>query len=336
MQHLPSIENPSYSLPQIPCFCRVDDYDGQGLAGILERVGWLIDRQQGSLPISNTESALRFPADLLQAWLFFGMLHEMFRGRESYSAMHCFLPNFVDEKKNGNYITIASLKQHIETLLEREKGQNVDMCLQRQTDLQRCFDVVNTFFGLCMDSQRSCIWKVSSTLSLDFSLLILTIEETLKNAAEQIWSIASGTKSFRLISFTRRQNFLENRLIQYGWCRSEVSMLFRTLDNTGLFVATRLKRPFIKSLQHKNCIDRHCLTLQVNNDEYETTHAADFTGDASCYEFYIEEEKLCSILESEGIPIIYLSLSGDNKGSPRVKVIVFHFNNLDYFAFSHV
>ncbi len=42
------------------------------------RMGWEIDRQNGPLRVDETKSNIESPVALLQAWLFFGFLKDVF------------------------------------------------------------------------------------------------------------------------------------------------------------------------------------------------------------------------------------------------------------------
>ena len=79
---------------------------------------------------------------------------------------------------------------------------------------------------------------------------------------------------------------LKNRFLQAGWCPNEVSMPFHEFDNTGLLLATMLKRPFSDRLIHESCTDERCLALQISEEKYETKHV---DGCSSCNEIVIDQ-----------------------------------------------
>ena len=157
--------------------------------------------------------------------------------------------------------------------------------------------------------------------------------ETLKSAALQIWPVPFSESPVRNTSFSQRQNPLERRLLLNGWCPSEVSMLTVMLDNTGLLFASMLKRPFAQYLKHDGCSHEHCLALQTDEDNYKTRHNDEC--DTSCTKILIDQHRICTILKGGGIPIICLATDADF-GNPKVKVIDFFSNTVDYMAVSHV
>ena len=120
MEHLPLIVDPAYPLPKIPCYCKSDDYDRQGMANFPQRAGWKIDRQDGPVRFNETTSRIASPVALLQAWLFFGFLQDVFSIGQTEIDIHAFQQQMV--------VNLSSQQQHCQTALRnlREPRGNLN------------------------------------------------------------------------------------------------------------------------------------------------------------------------------------------------------------------
>ena len=209
MDHLPVITNPLFAPPRVRCLCDVNDYDEKGLAGFPARKGWKMDPTQGPIRTDLTQSSL---AAFLQAWLFFGMLHDTFR----IKGIHIEKNAFVYHQDNECYITTAPLKNYIDLWAETATKQASELSQHPHDQLRQCFLPVNDFFSLYADSPRPNRWSVLSCLDLDQVLSILILLDSLMSAANRIWYIPGHSHFKRFIPLAREENLLKNRLIQGG------------------------------------------------------------------------------------------------------------------------
>ncbi len=330
MDHLPVIEDPAYPLPNIPCFCHVSDYDGRGMFGFPERVGWQIDRQNGPLRVDKEKSRIETPEALLQAWLFFGLLHDVVQTGELDFDMSTFKQKVGDQ----SFVTLAALKGQLDRLANDAVRLDVESYLKRQKIVQGCFNIVLGFLDRHWDTLvAKGNWNISTVFSLDHIMLIIVLGETLKNAIAQVWPVSLERSPLRWQAFIRRQNPLRDPFLQHGWCPNEAAMLFKEFDNTGLLLASMLKRPFSDQLSHEMCSEERCLALQTSDVNYETKHE---DGCSSCTSIIIDQRKICSILKCGGIPMVYVPVFPEDGEAPKVRIIDYNANNLEYIAISHV
>ena len=330
MEHLPVIKDPAYPLPQIPCVCDAKDYDGQGMTGFPERIGWQIDKESGPVRVDETRSQVNSPAALLQAWLFFGFIQDVF----SIGETNVPLQSFRQDIEGRAVLTTASLKASLDKLAQNAKELSSDAYLDRQKRVFGCFKTILGFLDAHWNPRaRETNWRLSSIFSLDQILVLLILGETLKNAIVQIWPIPPENSPIRWYSFIRNQNELRGRLLNLGWCPSEASMLFNEIDNTGLFLASLIKRPYSNKLNHESCDEKRCLALQISDGVYETKHV---DGCTSCDHVVIDQRKICAILQSGGSPIIFWLPPAEEGGVPKVRIIDFNSNSVEYYAISHV
>lgn len=332
MDHLPDIQQRTFDAVKIPCLCNTTDYDGLGVKGFPERKNWIVDSIRGPIHLAERESSPSSPAAFLQSWLFFGMLHDVFRAVE----IDLNARDFVLEQDGEPIITTKPLKNYIDQWAKVDEERSPEVRRIHQGQLHQCLLIITNFFSSYLDSPKPGAWSVLSTLNLDFVLSILILGESLQNAANRIWYKYGQQSTARPVSFVRSVNLLKDRLIETGWCRSEVTMLRNKLDNTGLYVASVIQRPSNDPSHHASCTDESCVAYQVDEKSYETRHANDCVNNSNCAHIPADEEKVCRILKSGGIPMIFISPAGEDENSFKLRVLDYNDNNIDYIAFSHV
>ena len=331
MDHLPIIKGPAYAVPKIACLCRPNDYDGQGIDGFPERMGWRIDRILGPVRLNERESQIKTPGALLQSWLYFGMICEFFQ----IGGLSVNLIDFVCDLDDELFVTSTSLREHLDKLAAsaRELGRNE--CLRRQQLTRDLLRQVFGFFDIYWDAVHQFDrWRASSVLSLDSIISIVILGETFKNAGAVLWPV--DPSPLQQVYNIRPQNPLQDRLQKLGWCPNEGSMLHRELDATGLYLASLLKRPFSQRLQHDGCNDDECLALQTSETEYRIAHANTCSDNSMCPLIIINQEKLSSMLFKGSFPIIYVPFDPEDDIPVEVKVLDSRSEHMDYVAFSHV
>ena len=333
MDHLPEISRPAYVPPEIPCLCFPSDYDGHGVTGFPERVGWRLDRIQGPLREDDKKSTIESAGALLQAWLYFGMLSDVFKIGEIEYNLH----DFVEIANGRSIIRTDYLREYLDKLAKKAEGGSEEEHSRRQILVTESLRLVFGVFEINWDAPiQFGRWRISSILSLDTLMSIVILGETFKNAAAQIWPVSSETSPLKTIYHIRPQNPLRERLLKLGWCPNESMMLYNELDSTGLYLATLLERPFSQRLQHKNCSDEQCLALQTSDDTYQTKHTDNCPGNSSCMAIDLGQEKTSSILYKGGIPIITVPFFPEDGKSPKVEVLDYCSEKMKFVAISHV
>ena len=333
MDHLPRIENPVYPPPRIPCLCQPQDYDGQGVVGFPERVGWKIDRDHGPVRMDENKRLIESPAALLRSWLYFGMLYDVLQ----IGGLDFDLRDFEQSIDGESFVTAAPLREYLDGLARGPEGARQEICHQRQELVRDCLKVVLGISELHWDAPfQFGRWTISSVLSLDVIMSIAILGETLKNGLIQMWPMTSGLAPLSEVFTALQQNPLQNRLRKHDCCPNEIMMLFKELDLTGLYLASLLRRPFAQALQHDKCSDEECLALQTSDSDYTTKHVDECLEDSSCTNIAIDQSKISSILRSGCIPIIHVPIFPEDRSPPQVKVLDYHSNGIEFIAFSHV
>ena len=332
MDHLPIIKDPAYAVPKIACLCQPNDYDGQGIAGFPERMGWRMDRQLGPIRLAEREGQIMSPGALLQSWLYFGMVYDFFH----IGGLDVDLKEFVYDIDGELFVTSASLRGHLDNLLASAQELDRDECLQRQQLIRNLLRQVFHFLDIHWDAiYQFDRWRASSVLSLDTFLSIAILGETFKAAGLVIWPV-DGPLPLQKSYTLRPQNPLQDRLHNLGWCPNENMMLFKELDTTGLYLASLLKRPFSQRLRHERCSDEECSALQISETDYKTVHEKTCSANTTCPPIAINQDRLSSILHSGGFPIIHIPFEPEDDTPFEVKILDSKSEYMEYVSFSHV
>lgn len=332
MDHIPEIHDLAYSSPKVPCLCRPQDYDGRGVQNFPFRTGWEIDVEKGPVRVADQEPLIKSPTALLQTWLYFGTLHEVL----SVGGLDVDVQSFVDTFDGELVINSRPLKGYLDQLAQYAETVVEEECQRRQERVRDCLHCTGTILDLHWDpiiSSRR--WNIVPCLPLDVVMSIQILLETFKHSLERIWAVTVSPSPLQTAHTRRRVNPLRSRFLERGWCPNETMLLFDGLDCTGMHLASLLRRPFAQGLSHERCSDDECVALQTSESDYKTVHADDCSQGKSCTNVVIDQSKISTILRAGGAPIIYAFVPEDGS-APKVRVLDFNSNNVDYVAYSHV
>ena len=111
-------------------------------------------------------------------------------------------------------------------------------------------------------------------------------------------------------------------------------MLKNTVDITGLYIASLLKRSSLTTENlHRECTSRDCNAYQVDNSTYKTLHTQDCSGSLNCLSAFVDDQQVSSILEDgDEIPVVSLASYSMKDGICTLKVT----KSSAYVAISHV
>ncbi|KAI5849911.1 hypothetical protein BZA05DRAFT_430663 [Tricharina praecox] len=281
----------------IPCLCEPNDYDKQGFFDYPSRHGWRIDytTDDGPVRVSGDGKTLSSSAAekvaFLQAWLFFGMLHEAFRIFE----VPIDLEEFVVRPAEGSVqcITTFPARQYFGQCIDAGK-RTIKSCVKAHEDLAKLFKLVSGMISRYEDTVSPTSWRISDVLPLDAILCIQVLGESLINLAKITIHVPlydSALADDGKVGFNRATNPLQARMLQGGWCISATTMLHDLLDTTSLYIASH----------HSSCTKVQCYANQVDEDTYETKHTEDCQG---CEHISVDVEQVVSILRKGQIPLL--------------------------------
>ena len=300
MEHLPDVENPAYDIPTIPYLGNIVAYDGRGFHEFPERQGWTVHNSIALRDIGrniqegprNTNPALQTPeilAAFVQAWLYFGVLDEVFN---VILGLNVSLEDFKDVRDGQMFLTTSQLRRHLEDWQDKQGIIDADHYSGKQlmeeshfpklhSELRQVLNEVRDFFAK-FRIRDDVTWARCITVELQMAIFILA--DTLKAAGLYVWrewQPGMGQNSVALVGFQGSRKIQQDKfgipsakvkaetpglqqvwlspfrdlfgkkLAELGWCPSEYRMLSRLLfeDTTGLFIASRINRTFSSTEQ---------------------------------------------------------------------------------------
>ena len=237
---------------------------------------------------------------IVQDWLFFGVLTEVLQLDPSESI-------FKLRKEDGREVVCTKGLPR----MCNEFRAKVPVW-QENGDRERVQKVINTaqtvVDALCL--RRN--W------TYDRQVLILSIV-LLYNLIRDFWSLKFSS------SIRDYLGFLETRMIDDGWCKSDVEKLRFRLEPEKFYFVAQMDPP--TSFQdHQGCPNNRCLLRQVELLNYKTKHIDE---GCKCTHVTASEAEMFSILKSGFIPLIIWSSDSPMK-------IVSSQHHAIYVALSHV
>jgi hypothetical protein len=382
MDHLPAIEDAAYPLPEIPYLGHIISYDGQGFYSFPKRHGWTLDLSQKERGPFHEDDSLSTPdniAALLQAWLFFGVLDEIF---SVVLGLQISLEDFVETRSGQASITTKHLRRYIDQWMwaqdkidevhyNGQKTMDEDFFTRQQVKVRTVIVEIHNFFLGFLDFKD---YSWAQSITTDFHLSILILGETLRNAGLYIWRVweplpshstvvvrgfkesskrlqeqslrASPNDPGRLkdyplekIGFQHSRNILQERFTALGWCPNERRMVFELLlrENTGLFLVSRLKRPFSATqLSHVSCTSERCRASQIKPRTYKTKHTAKCANSSACREMEIDISHISTMIEQGRVPLFRIHAKGRDPSNWSGGIELETVDSGNYVAISHV
>ena len=122
MDHLPVIESPAFATTRVLYICQDAAYDGLGFATFPQRMGWQMVDYYGCQrlahpdnPHSKSHKTVHEEAAFLQAWLFFGLLAEVFKVVGISIDEEAFIDRYSagGERSETAWLTTEELPSHL-------------------------------------------------------------------------------------------------------------------------------------------------------------------------------------------------------------------------------
>lgn len=340
MDHLPKFQGPAFEKPTILCYCHPKDYDKQGFTGYPQRKGWTIDKVKGPQRIDGSAHTRKELATFLQAWLFLGVLHEVFQ----ISGKDIDLEKFVapttstadDDRGTAHHeltFTTLHLQDEIEYWQYRVREQGLDERLRCQEKVAKVLNEVRRFFEVFRDrptNSANQFWRATEVLEVDMIVAMLVLGETLRNAAILSWPMEQEQSPLRGVFHFRVNTageclVLPDRMRHASWCPSDTQMMLdNNLDCTAVYLACLLRRATELGTAplHSNCTPSSCSASQINETTYTTKHTPGCEdGPVSCAHVHIDVNQVVSILRDGGIPVVMIKPSGPHDEHIELKVL---------------
>ncbi|KAL4903027.1 hypothetical protein BDW74DRAFT_55972 [Aspergillus multicolor] len=263
-------------------------------------------------------------ADMIQCWLFFGVLHEF-----SLTLRVAFrMEDFVQEGRDGQkFITTRNLPRYIWYWAASKAHANPDKqaTLVRKESIDLILDHMRTMANMLTDHEES---DQESAVGHPVLIPISILGSTLDSVNPVLFKTAPGTWNIPLA--------LRRLVNQAGWCHSEIEALtLAQFTPPSLYLlALHPKGPDGKD--HSRCSKSKCVACQLDETMYHTAHA---TINCKCGHVVQQgiECRVNEILKSGGIPACVLITSNGSGQCSSFDVKVVDTSSIPtYVAIPHV
>ncbi|RDW58110.1 hypothetical protein BP6252_13521 [Coleophoma cylindrospora] len=329
MDHLPPLSRSSRPQTRLPLLCSIENYHTGEFAAFPAHHGWAVSEDAlGNfifIKDSDTSQDHHAVTALVQAWLFFGTLNEVFAA----CGIMVELRDFVNHEHNGE-LTISTT--HLPSYLDKLNNTNI---WSGEAGRKACDRIIQCFkLGSEFIQRENVLYNRLGSDNKVVDMLVISIQilgETLENALRTVWAsegfgeVVPAEKIWSMKSAVPGRTGMS--ILGGVWCRTEKIMLYGMFDTTTLYYAGSLYRPSV-GLEHSACGNNHCMARQIDNAVYRTKHA---TEGCKCGHVLVDTAAMRPILARGSIPCIDIAFVED-----EAILTVSDSESRDYVAISHV
>ena len=327
MEHLSTLQHAD--AVDIPYLC-LEEYDRQSFAHYPFRKSWnkSVIYEGGAYGGKSPQEVEAF----FQTWLYFGMLCEIF----GISGVQVEFDHFIrDSEGSERFITTARLPHYIKVWKEMEQSLSAESTVQKEARWNAVQGILNEcrlwISRFCLENSRTSgllsnfrpeFWPTSPAVSLSISVLW----DSLYHASFSVFN--RGLEEGRHFA-GHSSVLLSQRMLNAGWCLSDVAMVRRRYDIIGQYYCSSYQPPHHIS-DHSGCSELECLVHNMDEANYRSMHTHN-----ECHCLHIEppSEDIASIIQSGSIPVLNVS-DGSDPSSEEISILEAH--AVRYVAISHV
>lgn len=260
----------------------------------------------------------------VQAWLFFGTLHEL----EQTTGVDLNINSLLFDISKPEIVLTKGLEKVIQTWIQAEQTHGSVEITKRASRISDCLfeiDIAMSFWSPLNASFEEgkvlfSIMLLRSSLDIALSHLI-AMNEQWKTFLSSMDGIEKSTPVWTLAI----REGVKDSLLNNGWCQSDISLLADIhLHPSAWLTVCNFTKSTVRD--HSICTRSACLAYQVREETYVTKHVDSF---CNCSMLVIPGQELVSKLKADIIPQISLELHND---SFDLKVT----DSGPYIAISHV
>ncbi|KAL8723901.1 MAG: hypothetical protein Q9181_007091 [Wetmoreana brouardii] len=330
MEHLPLPRDVAAPGPShVPYVCR-EDYDGgpfltypirQGKAHVLVAVEELRHRYDPSLillPVVELE-------DLIQTWLFFGLLREVL-GDSCKSSQFVQMTTATESPRIVN--TSGLLPEIKAWVTDVQQSSCTKFEKQAQYDhIAECLQLTATVLHAVQHELQP---KFNRTIRMS----IASVAQLLGNATNVAYNITDLIRENKCPETWRL--FYDDpevslQLRRNGFCPSEIKRIRGIFGHTQTYHLLSWMDRSEPIERHDDCTDRDCRASHNNLERYATKHTSDT---CRCTNYVVNVLDVFSVLARGSLPILRISL-GATVDDVKVAVLAAS-PNIKYVALSHV
>lgn len=329
MDHIPKTHNHSYVV-EIPIYdsaiaYREEPLGFQGFKDFPRSLGYNLEE------LELCSSELILPCDLLQSWLFFGLLTEIFGG----PATQYKHEDFIRTDASGRRMACTEmLDKYALYWTAMRCHEDREVVVRHARDVDSCLRLTNTVLNVVATSLKVTpgedVWAAAMNALV---LSLMTLGEYLCSVREGIIRYKeAGTLELTTLKWHLP---LIEKTLEKDWCVGEISMLKKWNGLTCLFYLTTIGRKLLGK-GHSTCTEQGgCQALQIDFTTYKTAHL----GDCACNRRVgPSPNEIATIISSGQVPLV-ASVSSDLNQATGLRVFASGLNGpsrATYVAISHV
>ncbi|OKL62569.1 hypothetical protein UA08_02140 [Talaromyces atroroseus] len=310
MEHLESILDATDRLVTFEIPYISSDYDLGEFTEFGSRLGYQSIRELFQLHEQDPNSFV----GLLQRWLYFGLLREVF-------GTYLVISDFIIIKESRELISTTQLPRYCQGWLQRSSHLP-------QSDLQRLWN--NISFAARLSSRLdkySESQKCHEAQLIVFSIKLLI--DTLAVTVEPI--VKAFVDPFAIVTKPETSTFLLAYLVEQRWCPCRLASISRELPTQALYPLTACKASDFIGSDHEDC------TKQVCRLDNLPSYPAQHTQTCLCHNCPLVEvpvDKIAAIYRDGDVPVLSCTIDSYT-GGISVGVLASH-NCRSFTAISHV
>lgn len=312
MDHLPKINDPAFPPSVVPYLCENCPYDGPTPSLFREKKGWQIVNPDNTSPYLARAVApeQRPPNEItafIQAWMFFGMLTEVFKA----VGVDVNQQDFIASQRGGGrpLISTALLPEYIDrwttASLAAPTHRRIEQLHRTTQLLHECGELARHMLARGMVTYGRVIFDDDPESKL-VVLSIMLLGDSLETARARIYRalISLAPAYERRRPFGARSVVSDELYILGGWCPSTIHALRNdgAIDSIAYHLAAYLRGTSMSN-NHERCSSTMCRASILNVDTYTTLHV----GEAcKCELISVDIDEVVDIILGGEIPCVEL------------------------------
>ncbi|KAH8589133.1 hypothetical protein B0O99DRAFT_676973 [Bisporella sp. PMI_857] len=263
-----------------------------GFAGYPARCGWSPEDLKGTNNFGN-RSGKEVEA-FFQTWLYFGAVIEVL----DIADVSASTTDFISPSKN--FVTSRHLPAKLRRVKKNASKTSEEWRNQWHMETSEILGQLSKYLGNYYNTSdiitdtKDTKWPVSEEISMSIIALVYTLGE--------------GTADFYGKSASHKlptSALLRRRMIQAGWCPTDVQRIERDMSIDGHYYIATLSKP-LGNLSHKKCTSLICTSNLVSEDDYLVKHTDECCTCEHCRENHVQIDlaQVLKIIDAGGFPIV--------------------------------
>ena len=237
---------------------------------------------------------------LLQSWLFFGLLREVF-ARPDYDFHH---DDFVNTSSTGEImISTKALPRYFRYWIAARSHYDPDAMKVQEMAIDECLPVANRVLNSINFKLRGQVKAQGQMLIGDTAEMAVFLSLSLLG---DYLSFARGIleKEPTAPPLEWENAYLDEVMKNAGWCGGELSTMRKSCNLSSRYYLSTMNRNVLAK-DHRTCVEgRRCQAHQVRFQSYQTKHIPSCTDHTGCTEIGPDIEEVVTAIENGGSALI--------------------------------